>query len=232
MDGPSDGKARTGRRLASFSQKQRVPRDPSCSAALTHPAVSRPMVPSSPDSVGVSTRRLAWYALYALGALVALWGLVQAAALVPSAEGAESADGAEREAPAAPSTSSDAGVDLFTWGNLSALLVLVGGGGYALYMRRRVSSNEESAALRPIGQLALGPSQHLRLVACGEEVLLVGTTEEAVELLKTYSREAFDESILDAAEGGKAPPGGGGGTPQSAHFADVLKQFARQNSLS
>ncbi|WP_263785548.1 FliO/MopB family protein [Salinibacter grassmerensis] len=190
------------------------------------------MVPSAPDSPGVSTRRLAWYALYALGALVALWVLVQAAALVPPAEGAESADGAEREAPASPSVSSDAGVDLFTWGNLSALLVLVGGGGYALYVRRRVSSEEGSVALRPIGQLALGQSQHLRLVACGDEVLLVGATEETVELLKTYPREAFDESILDAAEGDEAPPGGSGPSPQSAHFADVLKQFARQNSLS
>ncbi len=191
-----------------------------------------PMVPASSDSPGVSPRRLAWYALYALGALVALWVLVQAAALVPSAEGAESADGATPEAPASSSVSSDAGIDLFTWGNLSALLVLVGGGGYALYVRRRVSSGEASAALRPIGQLALGQSQHLRLVACGDEVLLVGATEETIELLKTYPREAFDESVLDAAEGGTAPPGGGGPPPQSAHFADVLKQFARQHSLS
>jgi flagellar protein FliO/FliZ len=190
------------------------------------------MVPSPPDSPGVSTRRLAWYALYALGALVALWVLVQAAALVPSAEGAGAVEGAEREAPASPSVSSDAGVDLFTWGNLTALLVLVGGGGYALYVRRRVSSEEGPAALRPIGQLPLGTSQHLRLVACGDEVLLVGATEETIELLKTYPREAFDESVLDAAEGGEAPPGRGGPAPQSGHFADVLKQFARQHSLS
>lgn len=190
------------------------------------------MVPASSDLPGVSPRRLAWYALYALGALVALWVLVQAAALVPSAEGAESADGATPEAPASSSVSSDAGIDLFTWGNLSALLVLVSGGGYALYVRRRVSSREASAALRPIGQLALGQSQHLRLVACGDEVLLVGATEETIELLKTYPREAFDESVLDAAEGGTAPPGGGGPPPQSAHFSDVLKQFARQHSLS
>lgn len=186
------------------------------------------MVPSPSDTTGVSTRRLAWYAVYALGALVALWVLVQAAALVPSAEGA---DPPEREAAASPSRSSDAGVDLFTWGNLSALLVLVGTGGYALYVRRHASPEEGSAALRPIGQLGLGSSQQLRLVACGDEVLLVGATEETVELLKTYPREAFEDAVLDATEGGEAPPGGGPG-PASAHFADVLKQFARRNSLS
>ena len=47
----------------------------------------------------------------------------------------------------------------------------------------------------------------------------------------TYPREAFEESVLDAAEGGEAPPGGGPAS-SSAHFADVLKQFARRNSLS
>lgn len=186
------------------------------------------MVPSPSDSTGVSTRRLAWYALYALGALVALWVLVQAAALIPSVDGAERA---ERKATVSPPATSDAGIDLFTWGNLSALLVLVGGGGYALYVRRHVSSEDGPTALQPVGQLALGQSQHLRLVACGDEVLLVGATEETIELLKTYPREAFDESILNAAEGGKAPPGDGP-SPSSAHFADVLKQFARRNSLS
>lgn len=186
------------------------------------------MVPSPSDTTGVSTRRLAWYALYALGALVALWVLVQAAALVPSAEGA---DASERASVASPSTASDAGPHLFTWGNLAALLVLVGTGGYALYVRRHVSSEDGSAALQSIEQLALGPSQHLRLVACGDEVLLVGTTEEAVELLKTYPREAFEASVLDAVEGDGAPPGDGP-VSSSAHFADVLKQFARRNSLS
>jgi len=158
---------------------------------------------------------------------VALWVLVQATALIPSVEGAERA---ERKA-SSPPTTSDAGINLFTWGNLSALLVLVGGGGYALYMRRRVASENGSTALQSVGQLALGQSQHLRLVACGDEVLLVGVTEETIELLKSYPRETFDESMLDAAEGGEAPPRGGT-SPSSAHFADVLKQFARRNSLS
>lgn len=159
---------------------------------------------------------------------MALWVLVQATALIPSVEGAERA---ERKAATSPPTTSDAGINLFTWGNLSALLVLVGGGGYALYMRRRVTSEDGSTALQPVGQLALGQSQHLRLVACGDEVLLVGVTEETIELLKSYPRETFDESVLSAAEGGEAPPGGGA-SPSSAHFADVLKQFARRNSLS
>jgi flagellar protein FliO/FliZ len=70
-------------------------------------------------------------------------------------------------------------------------------------------------------------------VACGDEVLLLGATEEAVELLKTYPRDAFADDVLDAAEGGDAPPGGGPPTPSSSgHFADVMKQFARRNSLS
>lgn len=186
------------------------------------------MVPSPSDRAGVTSRRLAWYALYVVGALVALWVLVQAAALIPSAAGAEPG---ERTATPSPTVSSDAGLDLFTWGNLSALLVLVGGGGYALYVRRRVSTEDGPRALEPVGELALGQSQHLRLIACGDDMLLVGVTEESVELLKSYPRETFDESILDGAEGGKPPPGGGPSS-SSAHFADVLKQFARRNSLS
>ena len=189
------------------------------------------MVPSfSLIPSGSWTRRLGGYALYAVGALVGLWGMVQATALVPSAKGSEPS---EREAVASPSTSSDAGIDVFTWGNLSALLLLLGGGGYALYMRRRVSGDGGANALRSVGQLTLGQTQQLRLVACGDEVLLLGATEEAVELLKTYPRDAFADDVLDVAEGGGAPPGSGPPTPSSSgHFAEVMKQFARRNSLS
>jgi len=188
------------------------------------------MVPSfSLTPTGSWTRRLGRNALYAVGALVGLWGMVQATALVPSAEGAESS---EREAVASPPTSSDAGIEVFTWGNLSALLLLLGGGGYALYMRRRVSGDGGGNALQPVGQLALGQGRQLRLVTCGDEVLLLGATEESVELLKTYPRDAFADDVLDPAEGGDVPPGGGPPTPSSpGHFADVMKQFARRNSL-
>ena len=189
------------------------------------------MVPSfSLTPSGSRTRRLGWYALYAVGALVGLWGMVQATALVPSAQGSEPKD---REAVTAPPASSDAGIEVFTWGNLSALLLLLGGGGYALYMRRRVSGDGGASALQSVGQLPLGQTQQLRLVACGDEVLLLGATEEAVELLKTYPRDAFEDDVLDAEAGGEAPPGGGPPTPSSSgHFADVMKQFARRNSLS
>lgn len=189
------------------------------------------MVPSPSLPTGPQTRRLAWYALYGLGALVALWVMVQAAALVPSAEDSERA---ETETVSASSGSADAGIEVFTWGNLSVFLILVGGGGYALYLRRQVSDDGgANKALQPVGQLTLGQSQHLRLVACGDEVLLVGATEESVELLKTYPRETFDDSVLDTTKDGGAPPGNGTPVPSSsAHFADVLKQFARRNSLS
>ncbi|HEX7070203.1 MAG TPA: flagellar biosynthetic protein FliO [Rhodothermales bacterium] len=71
-------------------------------------------------------------------------------------------------------------------GYVAAFLLLAGGAGFAIYLRRK---NGGGAAkrdlLHPIGKLQLGPGQSVHLVACGDEVLVLGTTASNVTLLKT-----------------------------------------------
>jgi flagellar protein FliO/FliZ len=84
--------------------------------------------------------------------------------------------------------------------------------------------------------MALGSSKHIRLVACGGEVLLLSVTDDEIALLKTYSLDAF-EDVKDAeveegdsslpAERAAAAPG-----EWSESFADVLNRFADRTPYS
>jgi flagellar protein FliO/FliZ len=65
------------------------------------------------------------------------------------------------------------------------LAVLAGGGLWALHLRRRVTPAASTTLLRPLGQLSLGPGQQIRLVACGEELLVLGVTAHQITLLKS-----------------------------------------------
>ena len=65
------------------------------------------------------------------------------------------------------------------------LLVLVAGAVLALYLHRRTRTLPGPALLRPIGQLSLGPGQQIRLVACGDELLILGVTSQQITLLKS-----------------------------------------------
>lgn len=68
---------------------------------------------------------------------------------------------------------------------LLVLLVLTGGAVLALYLHRRTRTLPGPALLRPIGQLPLGPGQQIRLVACGDELLILGVTSQQITLLKS-----------------------------------------------
>lgn len=89
-----------------------------------------------------------------------------------------------------PSTASP-----LTPGYVLAIVLVAGGGLWALHLRRR-QAGPEGAELQTLGQLALGPQGHLRLVRCGDEVLLLGVTGHQVTLLRTY----------DVAPGPATPP--------------------------
>lgn len=65
------------------------------------------------------------------------------------------------------------------------LLVLVAGTVLAFYLRRRTRSFAASSLLQPLGQLSLGPGQQIRLVACGDELLILGITPHQITLLKS-----------------------------------------------
>jgi len=177
----------------------------------------------TPSSDGPSLRHL----LYLLGALVALWGLVQMTAFVPPAEGADDTETSTAASPGAGSPAPQ--IEVFTWGNAGAVLLLMGVGGYALYLRQRGDGSTANTAFQSVERLALGQSQELRLIACGDEVLLVGVTDEEVRLLKSYPPDLFEEhpgfSTPDEEAGdrsGKAYLSGA-----STDFGTLLKQVVR-----
>lgn len=101
------------------------------------------------------------------------------------------------------------GYRLFSVGNLLAVVLLAGGGAYALHLRNRAAGTSEGPKLfESVGQFHLAQGQQLRLVRCGGEVLLLGVTSGQITLLSTYPDDAFDDVP-------SAPPAAG--------FADLLR---------
>lgn len=191
-------------------------------------------VTSAPRSALHGTLR---YGLSLLGAMVVLWGGARrAAAMSPSAPDGQSATTDSAMVASPPASGGAPSIEVFTWGNAAAFLLLMGGGAYALYLRQRGGGTQSSTLFRPLGQLALGQSQHLRLVACGGEVLLLGVTDGEITLLKTYSRDAFEP--LDGADDAGdpiAPSAGGAASMPDAlpgGFSDVLNRFVQQDVRS
>jgi flagellar protein FliO/FliZ len=193
-----------------------------------------------PFSSAASGLRFTWrgavrYGLSLLGAMVVLWGGARAAAMSPTAaEQSATTDSAMVASP--PASGSVPSIEVFTWGNAAAFLLLLGGGAYALYLRQRGGGGPSGTRIRPVGQLAFGQSQQLRLVACGGEVLLLGVTDDEITLLKTYPRDAFEN--LDAPDDSGRPvvpsTGGAAGLPDSlsSGFSDVLDRFVQQDARS
>lgn len=103
------------------------------------------------------------------------------------------------------------GYEVFSMGNLLALVLLAGGGAWALHLRRRAPGGPHSTGpLEPVGQMDLAPNQQLRLVRCGGEVLLLGVTSGQITLLQRYDPDAFDP----------APPG----SPMPG-FGELLRAY-------
>ncbi len=68
---------------------------------------------------------------------------------------------------------------------VAVLLILISGALLALYWHRRQRPLNRPALLRPLGQLSLGPGQQIRLIACGDELLILGVTSHQITLLKS-----------------------------------------------
>ena len=77
--------------------------------------------------------------------------------------------------------------------------------------------------MKPVGELALGTGERLRLIECGGEVLLLGVTSSRVNLLRSYPVDRFDLPEPEAGDAASFP---------NTHFAEVLQRFARQSIRS
>ena len=168
------------------------------------------------------SRHLLRRALLFGAALILLWLALQLAPKrtpapppVPIAEVAEADAGvAVRSRPASPS--------LFSAGNIVALALLAGGIGLAFFMRRRArESGTLGMPLETLGHLSLAQNQQLRLVRCGDDVLLLGVTSGQITLLKAYEADAFAEAS-EAASPAQAPQAAQ--ASEETSFASLLRQ--------
>ena len=90
---------------------------------------------------------------------------------------------------------------MLRFGNVLAVLLLAGGGAWAVYLRRKrpdVGTSEASLPMTSLGGLPLAPGLTLRLVRVGEEVLLLGLAQGGITLLRRYDA---DEAPLDHVTG-------------------------------
>lgn len=199
----------------------------------TPEAFSASNAPSS-----ISPRRLALYGLCLVGAMAILWGAAQIVPQSgPSPKSASPNSAAASAAPDAPQ------IEIFTWGNGAAALLLAAGALYALYLHRQRGPASSPSRMRTVGKMPLGQSRHLRLVACGGEVLLLGLTDDDIVLLKAYPNDAFENLNSAVPPDGDAPPPGTMNAPEgvsapdgmsapggpSEGFGDVLDRFTQRD---
>ncbi len=186
---------------------------------------------AAPTATPGRSRHLLRCALLFGGGLVLLWLALQ---LAPTRRGAEApmslseradpADGlAVRPRPAAPR--------LFSTGNIVAFVLLAGGIGLVFFLRRRSSEGGSPVAvLQSVGQMTLAPNQQLRLVRCGDEVLLLGVTTGQITLLKHYDFIEFAEANAKKSNGAVVAQAAASLSPSSASaeasFGTLLRQRA------
>lgn len=202
---------------------------------------------SEPLSVGEasSTRQyLRRAGLFAAG-LVLLWIALQ---LLPSppVDPPVFADDAGAVAARAADSTHDPGPRLFSFGNLAALAILVGGGifAYVTHRRSRIGGSGKSL-IEPVAELSLGQGQELRLIRCGGEVLLIGVSSQQISVLRHFAGDSFEEPAASDYVYGDAGGDADRDNPrnqrhnqaadrvsfpqtESTHFAAVLRQVAGQ----
>jgi len=191
---------------------------------------------SDTGSTPTTPRRLARYSIYLMGAMVAVWVVTQAAAMGPPEPKSESSSADSAMVASSPTSGEAPRVEIFTWGNLAAFLLLAAGGGTALYLHQQRTQTRAPAPFRPLGKMALGSSKHVRLVACGGEVLLLGVTDDEITLLKTYPLDAFEDvKEAEMEEGNRSLPEERAAAPPgewTESFADVLNRFSDRTPYS
>ena len=201
---------------------------------LFRPARANFSLASGPAS-NRTTRALNRALLFA-GALILLWVAVQ---LMPSPAPPEAAvrtEAADAGAVATnPARQRVGAPSAFRPGYLLAIALLGGGAAFAVWLRRRTGvPGATGAALTSVGSMALGPNQHLRLVRCGDEVLLLGVSAGEVALLKAYPAAGF-EAALATDHAGNGPSAGDGlppapPAPPLPGFADLVRAYAGARS--
>lgn len=175
-------------------------------------------------------RSLSTYLLLIGAGFVGLWLLLQ---FVPASTPPPVVSDEAGTIAATPSVADAEAFSLLTPGRIAVILLLIAGGAWAIYLNRRSPSTAPDAPMHSLGRLALSQNQHLRLIRCNDEVLLLGVGADEVTLLKSYPREDFPAAGVPPPHAdAEAPPTRGDGAAalqpsQPARFADVLRTYAQ-----
>lgn len=83
------------------------------------------------------------------------------------------------------------------WGMWAGFLLLSGGiaGAAYVYRTNESSSPRRKRVLEQLETLPLDKNQRLYLVRCGDEVHLLGTSDQQVALIKTYSADGLNVDV-------------------------------------
>jgi flagellar protein FliO/FliZ len=106
-------------------------------------------------------------------------------------------------------------------GMIFAGLILIGGVIVAVALRRQSVGTTSDTCLETLADMPIAADQRLRLVRCGNDVLLLGITSGGVNVLEKYHRETFAEGSAPAALRQSA-----NGYPAGQAFADILRDAA------
>ncbi len=128
----------------------------------------------------------------------------------------------------------------WTWGKITASIVLVGLGGYALYRRRRgvkiPGTRQTLGELSVVAATRLGPKSQVVLVRVGSRLLLVGATDTSVNSLgwlddgtpsEPLGEQEREPSYDESPDEDQAPPASQSASPnarlaRTSRFREVL----------
>ena len=121
----------------------------------------------------------------------------------------------------------------FAWGKISAGILLAGLIGFAVYWQKKNNTGQLSQhTLHSLGKIQLSPNQHVHLIGCGPDALLVGSGNNQITLLHQIPLQKLQEPASDnVIEVLKTPKYS---TPTSTHinnmdFGFLLSQQNLQN---
>ncbi|MFK7846911.1 MAG: flagellar biosynthetic protein FliO [Rhodothermales bacterium] len=96
-----------------------------------------------------------------------------------------------------PSTSAEFKPDL---GKLTAGILLFGLMGFALYWYKKTPKVQlPIGTLNTLGKIQLSPNQHVHLIGCGQEALLVGTSSSQITLLHQFPLQKLEQEKTESA---------------------------------
>ncbi len=102
--------------------------------------------------------------------------------------------------PSVPSASSGFKPDL---GKLTAGILLIGLMGFALFWYKRTPKAQlPLGTLNTLGKIQLSPNQHVHLIGCGQEALLVGTCSSQITLLHQFPLQKLEQEQAKTALSG------------------------------